>query len=377
MTSTTPAPIPAPGASAPASPVARWRAIAYALGVNAVVWSAVVGLHAASVWSDGLRRGRTIGLSVVFGDFALAYAPWVPFGAALYLLQVRRSAWQRVLALSVVFLLLELVYQAAHPLRGPDLTLANVMAATRDMPAVFRLIDVALLIATNAVVYAIVALRLQRDAREQESRLQADNLRLRLALEEQRLQGLRAQLEPHFLFNALNAISGLVRNDDRRIALTALQQLSRLLRYATTAVVRERVALSDEVTFVDEYLALQALRFGPRLQVAWTGRDAVPNDQECPPLLLQPLVENAVRHGLEPSDGPITIAVGFATTTEGTVITVTNTVPDQAPENRGLGVGLRALRNRLAAAYGGATLVTESGDGCFHVRLTLPRAPDD
>ncbi|MCC7004274.1 MAG: histidine kinase [Gemmatimonadaceae bacterium] len=361
-------------------PSPHWRStLLPPLLANLAVWTAVAGVHAASVWSDALRRGRAPDALDLLGGYLVAYAPWVLLGATLHVLH-RHTArpWRGVLLVSFVFLILELVYQAVLIAADTGLSPASVVAALRDMPMIFRLIDLALLLATNAVAYAVVAVRTQRDAAELERRLHADNLQLRLELEQQRLQGLRAQLEPHFLYNALNAISGLVRSDDRGLALTALQQLSRLLRYATTAVSRDWVPLSDEIAFLQEYLALQQLRFGARLEVVYEGLDNVPSDQESPPLLLQPLAENAVRHGLETSDAASRIRVRIETSDDVTTVLVSNSVPADAAPNPGLGVGLGTLRDRLAVAYHGrATLTTVAATDRFDVHLSLPLQNDD
>jgi len=369
-----------PSATTPLRPSLRpQHTLLRALLANLAVWTAVAGVHAASVWSDALRRGRTPDALGLLGGYLMAYAPWVLLGAWLYVVhQHAARPWRGALVASTGFLILELVYQAALIAADEGLRVASVAAALREMPMIFRLIDLALLLATNAVVYAAVAIRRQREAAEHERRLHADNLRLRLELEQQRLQGLRAQLEPHFLYNALNAISGLVRGEDRSLALTALQQLSRLLRYATTAVSREWVPLGDEVTFLQEYLALQQLRFGSRLAVVYEGLDALRPEQESPPLLLQPLAENAIRHGLERSEATARIRVRIAAGDGVTTVLVSNSVPTDAAPNPGLGVGLGTLRDRLVVAYGGrATLTTVAAQDRFDVHLALPLHPDD
>jgi sensor histidine kinase YesM len=345
---------------------------------SGAVWATVAVVHAASVWSDAVRRGRAPTLSSLVDSYLVAYAPWIPFAAALYLWSMRRrtTRWH-LLLLSALFLPVELAYQAALLQEWSTLTLASIGRGVRDMPALFKLIDTALLLSTNAVVFTVVALRRQRELIDAQRALQADHLRLQLTLEQQRLQGLRAQLEPHFLYNALNAISGLVRNDDRRTALTALQQLSRLLRYATEAVSKEWVTLADEVAFLDEYLALQQLRFGARLVVHSEGIEQVPAPQECLPLLLQPLAENAIRHGVEVSSEPTTLTIRFLQRGAQTAIQVSNTIPADATPNPGLGVGLAVLRERLEAAYGHeATLHTVATSERYDVTLTLPTYHD-
>jgi two-component system sensor histidine kinase AlgZ len=171
---------------------------------------------------------------------------------------------------------------------------------------------------TTGTFAAILAIHYWRQARERElawQRSQTDMLNLRLALEEQRMLALRAQLEPHFLFNALNAISALVRDGDKPLALGGIGRLSDLLRYALSASVRNnRATVAAELQFVRDYLDLQRLRYGERLQVRIDGDDDLLHEVECPPLLLQPLIENALRHDLDCRDGPSDIRLASSRT---------------------------------------------------------------
>jgi two-component system sensor histidine kinase AlgZ len=136
---------------------------------------------------------------------------------------------------------------------------------------------------------------------------------------------LRAQFEPHFLFNALNAISALVRDGDRGLALGGIGRLSDLLRYALSASVREDVTVAAELQFVRDYLDLQRLRYGERLQVQIDGEDSLLHEVECPPLLLQPLIENALRHDLDCREGPSDIRCGFVQ--DGEVLAIRSRIP--------------------------------------------------
>ncbi|MCC7001294.1 MAG: histidine kinase [Gemmatimonadaceae bacterium] len=347
--------------------------------VNMTAWSAVAVMHAISAWSDAVQRGRSPSLGGMLYGYALAYAPLVLLGTVLYLLQARSMRpWRTAALVTVLFFPLEITYQAVLIVSESTAPLSGIVPAIRELPALILLLDLGVLLATNAVVYAVVAAQTRRREDALERALQEGSLRLRLALEQQRLQGLRAQLEPHFLHNALNAISGLIRNDDHALALTALQQLSRLLRYATTAVTKDRVPLAEEVAFLQEYLALQQLRFGSRLSVEYEGVAQIPDDLESPPLLLQPLAENAIRHGLERSDAPATVSLRVSEEPGCSILRVSNTVPRDAPPNPGLGVGLAALQARVDAAYRGrATFTTVASNDRFEVTLVLPHDADD
>jgi LytS/YehU family sensor histidine kinase len=202
-------------------------------------------------------------------------------------------------------------------------------------------------------------------------------LGLRLELERQRLASIQAQLEPHFLFNALNAISALVRTEERATALNAITRLSGLLRYTLTASRVDTVTLREELDFVRDYIELQRLRYGARLVVRMPSVDASLLELTCPPLLLQPLVENALRHDLDTHDGPSDLQILVARNGEGARITIANPLRDEPSPNAGFGLGLESTRERLALRYGdGASLTTAREEGRFVVQLLLPEAVD-
>jgi two-component system sensor histidine kinase AlgZ len=122
-------------------------------------------------------------------------------------------------------------------------------------------------------------------------------LALSPALQASRLQALQARIRPHFLFNSINAVLGIVRADPKR-AETALEDMSDLFRMAM-AYRGDLVPARQEVALAQQYLALEQLRLGERLKVSWHTED-LPEDALMPPLILQPLLENAVYHGIEP-----------------------------------------------------------------------------
>jgi LytS/YehU family sensor histidine kinase len=221
--------------------------------------------------------------------------------------------------------------------------------------------------ATFAVMVAIANWRQSR-ARHR------DTLKLQLALEQQRLLALRAQLEPHFMFNALNAISALVRGGDSALALGGINRLSELLRYALAASVRDTVSVADELQFVRDYLDLQGLRYGERLRVSIDGEGPLLHEADCPPLLLQPLVENALRHDLDCHGGPSDIRLRFERSGDSLLIQVSNPMNGLSSPNPGAGLGLSNTRDRLRIMHPGASLQAGPADGRFvaEVRLPLP-----
>jgi two-component system sensor histidine kinase AlgZ len=184
-----------------------------------------------------------------------------------------------------------------------------------------------------------------------------------------RLAELQARIRPHFLFNTLNSAVALVRQDPAR-AEAVLEDLADLFRHAL-ADRGEAVTLSEEVSLARRYLAIEQVRFGDRLQVEWA-LDARAGGAKVPPMLLQPLVENAVRHGVEPSDVGAQVRVSTERRGGMVVIKVTNTVPaGQGP--RGQGVAQDNVRDRLALLHDvHGQFRAGLRDSVYEVRIEVP-----
>ena len=184
-----------------------------------------------------------------------------------------------------------------------------------------------------------------------------------------RLAELQSRIRPHFLFNTLNSAIALVRAEPAR-AETLLEDLSDLFRYALIDQ-GQSASLADEIALARRYLAIEQVRFGDRLQLEWS-IDAAANAALLPPLLLQPLVENAVRHGVEPSAEGARVRVSTQRRGSRVVIKVTNTVPD-GPGEPGHGLALPNVRDRLSLLHD-VQGQFQSGlkDGVFQVRIEVP-----
>ena len=184
-----------------------------------------------------------------------------------------------------------------------------------------------------------------------------------------RLSELQARIRPHFLFNTLNSAIALVRAEPAK-AEALLEDLSDLFRHALMEQ-GEFVTLADEIALAQRYLAIEQVRFGDRIQVAWV-LDANASAAKLPPLLLQPLVENAVQHGVEPSATGAKIRISTQRRGSSVVIKVTNTVPAGQGE-RGNGVALDNVRDRLKLLHD-VQGQFQSGlkDGVFQVRIEVP-----
>ncbi len=184
-----------------------------------------------------------------------------------------------------------------------------------------------------------------------------------------RLSELQARIRPHFLFNTLNSAIALVREDPAR-AEAVLEDLSELFRHALMEQ-RESVTLAEEVALARRYLDIEQVRFGDRLQVEWQ-LDPAAATARVPALMLQPLVENAVKHGVEPSAEGAQVRVSTQRRSSIVVIKVTNTVPG-GQGKRGHGVAQDNVRDRLQLLHdvqGQFQAVFK--DGLYQVRVEVP-----
>lgn len=187
-----------------------------------------------------------------------------------------------------------------------------------------------------------------------------------------RLAELQSRIRPHFLFNALNSAIALVRVDPTR-AEGVLEDLAELFRVAI-AETGSSVTLADELELARRYLAIEQVRFGERLQLEWRLDDSI-NRARVPPLLLQPLVENAVRHGVEPGARGGVIRLRTRRRLGEAEITIANTVSGGG-SRAGHGIALANVRERLRLMHDlAAQFDVRERDGWFRVRIVVPLEP--
>jgi two-component system sensor histidine kinase AlgZ len=198
-------------------------------------------------------------------------------------------------------------------------------------------------------------------------------LELEVEAREAELRALRAQLDPHFLFNSLNTVAALAGSDPaaaRRVAILLAEFLRRSLQLGA----RRDIPLADELAHAASYLAVERVRFGERLRVEEEIDEA---SRGClmPPLILQPLLENAVRHGIAQLLEGGAIRIAARRRGERLELAVENPCDPDHPPGRGDGVGLANVAARLAAAYGpSAALRVAESAGSFRVEVSLPAA---
>ncbi|AAZ96183.1 two-component system sensor ATPase [Thiobacillus denitrificans ATCC 25259] len=199
------------------------------------------------------------------------------------------------------------------------------------------------------------------------------NLRARAlspAVTEARLQALQARIRPHFLFNSLNAVLALVRKDPRR-AEHALENMADLFR-ALMGNARQLAPLEDEVALTRAYLELEQLRLGDRLRVVWhTGK--MPADALIPPLVIQPLVENAVYHGIEPLADGGEISLNLYRSADKVHVVVRNPIASDGSHHRGNRIALANIRERLLLHFDlDAQLKLKPLGSVYQVHIVIP-----
>ena len=206
---------------------------------------------------------------------------------------------------------------------------------------------------------------------ERSNESERQTFELRLLAQDAELRALRAQIDPHFLFNSLNSISALTTNDPDK-ARTMTLMLADFFRKSLELGSRIHIPLNDELALILEFLTIEQVRFGARLKVEQDIKD------ECqkvmvPPLLLQPLVENAVRHGIAHLVDGGTIQLHCERSGDRIVIQIQNPVDLDRPRRKGNGLGLKNVRSRLNTLYDNEARVdVEETNEYFQIKLSFP-----
>ncbi len=341
----------------------RGRLIPYLL-----LWVLMGGLIAAPARMQGCTWAESLALAL----------PMVVLGAGIglmpyFIAKVMPTGRTPLSRLSVVWGIAAIVDGAFWAAGGSWISahLLSKLPGLSHLPAItdkalpfLWAFGVLLYLAYAAFYYLILA---QDQAEEAEQA----RLRLQMLAQEAELKALRAQLNPHFLFNALNSISALTSVDAGR-ARDMCVKLSDFLRRSLGLGERAVVPLAEELELSRGYLAIEQVRFGARLSLDWQVDPAV-EAALLPPLLLQPLVENAIKHGISPLPEGGTVRLEARLENGFVHILVENPVDPDAPKPQGLGIGLKQVRHRLLGRFPEAAAF-DSGilDGRFQARLRFP-----
>ena len=337
------------------------------LGAYLAVWlplgvllAALLALQGVFAW--GHAAMVAIPLSITYGFLSLS--AWYVTGGSpvdrVGPLRVGTTALIASLLSSAVWLV---IARAWIGLLGAFAPWAAVPSAFRAAAPTLFGFGVLLYLLAMAVSYLAAAFLVSRGAERRQ-------LELQVLAREAELRALRAQIDPHFLFNSLQSISALTTADPpaaRRMCLL----LADFLRETLALGARARIPLSSELALVRRFLAVEQVRFGDRLQVeiAADGAEAC----AVPPLVLQPLVENAVTHGIAHLLAGGAVRIRAERRAASLLVTIDNPCDADRPAGRGTGLGLRNVRERLETVYGDAALLrAEETDGRFVVRVEMP-----
>lgn len=327
-------------------PDARWPE---AITVTVALWffvlliylPAIFDRHAGDTWQSVVLDASTL---VVSAGLALGIFPL--FRAVSHWRLIHRLV---ILAIAVI---LASVVQTAFDLLYTGWVANNLasswQAIPRDLSRGYRTVfNYGCIFSVNLVLFQLMLTR-RRDVRRERQLAEA-----RWAAQQAQLTALRFQLNPHFLFNTLNAISSMIVTRRNQDAEEMTNRLSSFLRASLSSDPTELVPLETELALIEEYLEIEAIRFGERLAID------IPQTGEAgavlvPSFLLQPLVENAIKYGVGPSSRLVTISVSARIEDSDLVMTVQDDGAAETGKAKldGTGVGLENVRRRLAAVYG-------------------------
>lgn len=208
--------------------------------------------------------------------------------------------------------------------------------------------------------YALIYHKYSYKVKIESIELQNKNTEIELRMSDMKMQALQAQLSPHFLFNSLNSISGLVRLSEKNKALNSISDLGDLLRFSVTASKSSFISLIEEIEFTYRYIQLQKVRFGNRF-IYTIENNKKDCNLACPPFILQSLVENAFTHSVFLDDQNIDIKVKINVENHYLNFNVSNTISENKTYSiKSLGIAITNLRNRLTILFEKDFLIEQS-----------------
>ncbi|MCG6928441.1 MAG: histidine kinase [Acidobacteria bacterium] len=344
--------------------LADWRRLTGYLAAWALLGGLLATLLVASAPFGWLEATVfAVPLGVLFGLLGMG-SFWICRAAPLELSGLLRSLGTQLVA-AVVTAIVWLVASRGWALLLDRYGAFPGLAATQTEAAPLLLgLGVVLYLLAAAFHYLLAALQGSQEAERRA-------LELEIASREAELRTLRAQIHPHFLFNSLNSINALIASrpeEARRLCV----RLGDFLRRSLTLGSREQIPVTEELDLAESLLSIEKVRFGDRLTVELRVSEGV---RACavPPLVLQPLVENAVTHGIAQMLDGGTILIEAERRGETLLIAVENPRDPDSPDPKGAGIGLRNVRRRLAALYAEkAGMTVRSETGSFRVELRIP-----
>lgn len=340
------------------------------IALATVIWAVVFSLAVFSIFFDGTAYRSVDWRWVVLASIASLLGVALSLVLPAVFPTLRRWGWWSFLALAVVVAVLHAALDAAIQ----NFVVVQVFGMRTNAISFGVIVNSVSLVAPHAVF--VIGSELLRSS-SLLKRQTEDLIESRRAAQEAHLAALRYQINPHFLFNALNAITSLIvagRNQDAERASTMLGDF---MRTSLEVEPDSFVPLGQEIDSIAAYVAIEKIRFGDRLSVTFDVADDL-MDLSVPPLLLQPLLENAVKHGLGATTDPVAISLTVARQEGDARITVANQASGNAriggaAGKSGTGTGLANIRSRLAALYGDrGQLETTKTERGFTASILLP-----
>lgn len=343
------------GSDSPSARVQVWSLILGNAGL--LLWSLAAVLYEASVSSP--HRTDTSKANELFRQIWLSF---LQFTSKLYPEEQRQKLHDVVLVLPIIAVAAGCLLAAASGILLPAIPQSPRLLVPALLYAFFVVLSVRTV--SNSMRFLYGYAHEQADAAA----------RARVQATEAQLSALHAQLNPHFLFNALNTVAALVRSNPRS-AETTVDNLAQVLRRTLDRSRRTLCTLDDEVDYLKAYLSVEQERFGDRLTVEWS-IDANTGSLKIPPMTLQPLVENSLKHGIGGRLQGGTLVIRSRLEDTILVLEVADDGAGFLPHHRE-GTGLRNLRERLATLYGdeSALLVAGNGDGAGAGATVTVRIP--
>lgn len=322
-------------------------------------WTAYALMFASQVVSMGEQQAKAVTWTEALRYSFAGWMTWVPLSMALCWLVFRFPVERGNVLRAIPVLLMGVL--AAVLLRAVHVYATNSVFGWYPVLPEFGVVlgasirnNLMLGLTVVGVAHVLVYHRQVRDREQKVTELETH-------LAKTRLDALRAQLHPHFLFNALNSVAEMV-HEDPEIADRMLVSLSALLRASLSAKPTQIRALRDELVMVEHYLLIEKIRLGDRLNIAWE-IDGQCLDFRVPVMVLQPLVENAIVHAISRHRSVGHLSVRANSDGANVRLYVENTIVSLTASPPGMGLGLSGVRDRLQLLYGGrATLETHESD---------------
>ena len=367
-----------------------------ALLANFLIWGVFIIISLSASLVDTSRAGINFPLENRFWGYLVGFLPWVLVTPAFYWFLQYHQQKKHISITTASFVLLILwspfvvVIETSSYMLSRGIDDSSMYQVFISLPLFYWVYSLILFSVVLAACLSVLFYRRSNVNKMEALKANQANAELQLQLSEIRIKSLLSQLEPHFLFNSLNSIASLIRQTDQKQALTAVKRLSDLLRYAIEASTQKFVSFASELNFVNDYLALQKLRFDEKLLVKLSDKRQNLN-QECPPFLLQIFVENAIKHGLEKFGEAMSLNISIEDKNGQLLVIVQNTHqdttnkqsstikqkdPDHSKDLRpvqSLGIGLSNLRSRLDILYPKDYRLTNTKtDHYYIVELSIP-----